>query len=361
MNEYANKQLLVNFLLGICTERERQKVEQWLNDAPENAELLKQTASHLRGGKTYALPDMEEVRNELLQKIGRFEGNSFGAAGMVGGCRINSRQFHWVRAAAIFLVILLSGLATYFIANDINSEVDRIVQESDAVFKQSMLADGQTASLYFGDGSVIQLNAGSSLRYPEKFALDKREVYLSGEAFFTISRDENRPFIVYAGNTITHVLGTSFNIRAYDGDDKLQVVVAEGKVAVTQAPATQKSNPDGLKSSGLIDDEKVILLERNQWMTYHTKSEIIERGEGDIRELIAWKDRVLVFRSMPFRDVAGMLERWYGVKFKIENPDLENHVLEGEHHDVSLEEVLKSIQFVMDFEYSINGNEIIIR
>src|SRR5690625_3394009 len=121
--------------------------------------------------------------------------------------------------------------------------------------------------------------------------------------------DATRPFVVHAGNMTTRVLGTSFNIRAYEGDDRLQVVVAEGKVMVTPAPSSGR-NFSGIASRTNhnnilpVDSEsQVVFLEENEWMTYHTTGQILEKGKGNIEEMIAWKDRILVFRNKSFGQV----------------------------------------------------------
>src|SRR5699024_2915773 len=147
----------------------------------------------------------------------------------------------------------------------------------------------------FGDGSVIQLNAESTLRYPSKFDSNKREVYLEGEAFFSVERDTTRPFIIHAGGTATQVLGTSFNIRAYEGEDKVQVAVVEGEVAVTEEKAEKRAG------------QEAIHISKNEWVTYHSDEQIIEKGQGDIWKMVAWKDDVLVFKDQSLSRIAKRL------------------------------------------------------
>lgn len=366
MNDYPQKQLLLNYLLGICTSREQEKVERWLDQEQGNISLLQQAAGELRQKEEYPIPGKAETKQEILRDIRSKKTVSKRTSAISGRQRYKLGEF-WFKIAAMVLVIIMSGLAGIYFGYD-QYPADEATADSqpEVVFKQSTLANGQTASLQFGDGSVIKLNGGSTLRYPETFAEDRREVYLEGEAFFSIARDETRPFIVHAGNTTTRVLGTSFNIRAYGEDSELQVVVAEGKVAVTQSDIftgqnlTALEGASDIQADALPEQGEIVYLERDQWMTYHTAGQILEKGEGNIQEMIAWKDRILVFCNKSFGQVAEMLERWYGVDIIIEDPVLKSYILEGEHHDVSLEEVLKSIQFVMDFDYSINGNEILI-
>ena len=115
---------------------------------------------------------------------------------------------------------------------------------------------------------------------------------------------------------------------------------------------------DDFLTETVQDYSEPIFLEENQWVAYRSIDGVLKQGEGNIRETIAWKDRVLIFSNKTFKEVAKMLERWYGIKVTIENSSLNDYILEGEHQDVSLEEVLKSIRFVMDFEYEINEQEV---
>jgi len=357
MNDFPQNQLLVNYLLGICTLKERVKVEQWLEEDQENFSLLMQVARDFGVKEQFALPDKDLVKKELMDQITKQFSHAEEPAGLFparhGHRQLLYKRGEWVKLAAIFLVISMTGAAGVFFGQNYGQLPDSDVRAQE--IQQSTLSFGQTASLRFGDGSIIKLNGGSTLRYPKIFAIDRREVWLEGEGFFSIAQDENRPFYVHAGNTTTRVLGTSFNIKAYDGELELQIAVAEGSVMVTRA-GFDGSDDDG---------EESILLNKNQWITYRGQTlsgdSVLEEGQGDIRDLIAWKDRVLVFRNKPFEQVAVMLEQWYGVNITIQDETLKGYIIEGEHQNVSLEEVLNSIEFVLNFEYTIKGNEVLIR
>lgn len=350
MNEFPQKQLLVNYLLGICTEREEKEVEEWLDVNPSGTNLLQQTAQELAQGEKYPLPDRTIVKQGLIQKLDSMTPDLAKADLHYYKKEIAKPAFYkkrgfLIKIAAAFLVVVMAGAAgVYF------GEIQSVESEPEPVFKQTTLSYGQTATLQFEDGSQVKLNGGSTLRYPETFAEARREVFLEGEAFFEIEPDRSRPFIVYARDTETRVLGTSFNIKAFEGDNDIQIVVAEGRVGVSYG----KPEPD----SDAESRSEMILLENNQWIKYRSDGRIQEKGEGDIREMIAWKDRVLLFSNKSFGEVVKMLERWYAVDITIEEPDLKSTLLEGEHLDVSLREVLNSIQLVMDFDYTINEKKV---
>jgi transmembrane sensor len=359
MNDFPQKQLLINYLLGICTNREQKEVEHWLDKEPGNVALLQQVASELEGEEAYSKPDKGEVKQELFRHIAEpvpveKKGSGFVISTRLSKISVSRRKIMYFKVAAMLLVICLAGATAFYMSMDIPAE-----SSQEIVVNQRSLSYGQTATLRFGDGSVIQLNGGSTLQYPDTFTEDRREVHLDGEAYFRIAEDQQRPFIVHAGNTTTEVLGTSFNIKAYNDENELQIAVAEGKVKIRQINEELSKTGEAFHEERSFEyNDSAVILEKNQWVTYHSVSGILEQGEGNIREMFAWKDRVLLFSNKSFEEVAKMLERWYGIMISIEDESLKDHILEGEHQDVSLEEVLESIRFVMDFEYEIDENEV---
>ncbi len=352
MRKAPEHQLLVNYLLGICTPKELDYVEQWLAQTPDNVQALEQVLEKLNKADHPQL-NKESVKERLFRQVesdliaAHFfskttppkvkDSQDTSAAGSEKTALI-------VKSIALVVVVSIAFIFTLQLSKPSNSADTPQITE----LHERQLAYGQTSTFRFNDGSVITLNGGSTLRYPEQFNPEKREVYLEGEAFFDIASDKSRPFIVHVGNTTTRVLGTSFNIKAYRNDEKLQVTVVEGKVGVS-------SNNEADVS------EQPIILEENQWATYHQSGEFFEQGEGNVWEQIAWKDQVLIFNDKPFSEVAKMLERWYGVDIILQGDQLQDAKLQGEHKNMSLERVLQSIQFILGIEYTIKEQVVTIQ
>jgi hypothetical protein len=118
---------------------------------------------------------------------------------------------------------MIAGAAGWYLLGK-----DLFGSSKETKFITSSTPRGQKSLITLPDGSRVFLNSESSISYPEFFSKDKREISLTGEAFFDVTRDENRPCIIHSGNVVTKVLGTSFNIQAFDGKDIL-VTVATGK------------------------------------------------------------------------------------------------------------------------------------
>lgn len=360
MSDYKERQLLVNYILGICTRREERDIKRWLDLKEGNVQLLEQVARDLYKMKFYELPDRDEIKHKVFQRIQSSQSPD-GDVTHLPQSAIVSRQQQisskrnteaYLKVAALFLVFILAGVSGFYWLRPFFTEAQtEEIARTEPVMKKSAVSYGEIVSLQFSDGTRITVNGGSTLRYPESFANDIREVYLEGEAFFDIKRDESRPFIVHAGNTTTKVLGTSFNIRAFKDQGEFHIAVKGGKVAVTGAEIGHPENDltDGVE------------LEKNQWLKYQSAGGVLEKGQGDISDVIAWKDRILIFRNQTFGQVVQLLERWYGVNIEVEDEELKSYLLEGEHMDASLEEVLKSIQFVIGFDYEIDGDHVTLR
>ncbi len=150
--------------------------------------------------------------------------------------------------------------------------------------------------LMLSDGSRVWVNSESELRYPVVFGAGKREVFLSGEAYFEVSKDAGRPFIVHAGKTSTVVLGTSFNVKAYRGEECTAVTLVEGAVAVSAGSGKCRIAPG----------EQVRVDNGTLGM---------ERREVDVTAYVSWKEGLFDFDRMPLEELAVQLSRWYDVDF----------------------------------------------
>ncbi|WP_421773898.1 FecR family protein [Gracilimonas sp.] len=355
MRKEPEYQVLVNYLLGICTPKELDFIEQWLAQSPDNVQVLEQVLEKLNKAEHISV-NKERTKNRLFRQV---ESDliadhyfSKSAPTKVKDSQDTSAtglQKTALIVKSIALVVVVSIALIFTLQLSKSSHPADTAQTAE--FHERQLSYGQTSTFRFNDGSVITLNGGSTLRYPEQFDSNVREVHLEGEAFFDIAPDKNRPFIVHVGNTITRVLGTSFNIKAYSNDEKMQVTVIEGKVGVS---GKSKENEDSVP-------EQPIILEENQWATYHQSGEFFEQGEGNVWEQIAWKDQVLIFNDKPFSEVAKMLERWYGVDIILQGEQLQDVKLKGEHKNMSLERVLESIQFILGIEYTIEEQVVTIQ
>jgi ferric-dicitrate binding protein FerR (iron transport regulator) len=173
---------------------------------------------------------------------------------------------------------------------------------------------GGEYAVLLSDGTRVHLNSMTTLRYPVHFSGDSRVVDLSGEAWFDVSADKTRPFIVRSEGVEIEVLGTSFNINAYSGVPTFFITLMEGSLRV---------------SEGGKDDESIV-LRPDQQAEYSVTS-----GEFNIRVVdaslfSAWKDGYFIFRDQRLEDIVKTLSRWYSMEVVYQSPELKNIRFSGQ-------------------------------
>lgn len=188
------------------------------------------------------------------------------------------------------------------------------------------------------DGSRIFLNQNSSLRYAKNLTGAERAIYLEGEAYFDVAQQEARPFVVYASNTQTQVLGTTFDIKAYEAQP-VEIAVLSGKVAVSH-----KSNNNKEQASRLV-----VTSGRKAIFTGRLQLEEIAIADPN---LMAWKENRLQFRDMRLRDVIRTLEAYYDVEILIEDSAVANYTYQGNFDAPQLEDVLNVIAAAADLSWT---------
>lgn len=250
------------------------------------------------------------------------------------------KSYTFFKVAAVLTLAVLTSLSIYFFQPQLDPAPTTKVYQT---------THRQKSRIVLPDRSVVHLNSGSILTYPEKFDENSREVILEGEAFFEVTRNPAVPFIVKSGQLETRVLGTSFNIKAYPGEQNVQVAVATGKVAVTQ-----KSNND----SG----QEPLILVPNEIASYDASKGSLTKTISDVTDMMAWKDGIMVLEDKNFAEVGKILERWYGTKVIFDNPQLRNCRVRGRFNNPSnLQQVLEALQFVHDIQYELRADSVVIR
>lgn len=251
-------------------------------------------------------------------------------------------KWRWLlRAAVIILPLVAVSLVVYF-----SQHTQPSVVETPVAHIEKRTQNGQKLQITFSDGTQVKLNADSKLTYNHPFAPEQREVYLEGEAFFEVTPDPNRPFIVHTGNISTKVLGTSFNIRTYPDEESIEVAVVTGKVMV--------ANNDTMTNHSVV-------LQPSEMATYDRRSLITKVASVDIERITAWNQDILVFDNARFDEVVDQLERWYGVEFRVLRQEPIKKGFDGSFQHKSLEHVLEGISYTSDFKYEIKGDIVFIR
>lgn len=231
-------------------------------------------------------------------------------------------QRHWLAIAASIVLVSIAALSWHKIKPESKNQTENIALK----YTKTTARYGEVLKIMLADSSMVWLNAGSSLRYPEKFEGKTRELYLEGEAFFEVTRNREKPFIVHSGELSTRVLGTSFNIKAYKNADQLKVSVATGKVAIyaKKIPA--------------------IHLIPNQTGTYNKDLGKINMQQHQTADLTTWRQGKLVYRNEALSKALEDIENKYGVHISI-SPAMKNCRIYGTFNHDHIETLLKMIAY----------------
>lgn len=265
---------------------------------------------------------------------------------------------YWLHMAASVLILILSGwfiTTRYFRFDKATTDQPIAVATDDGYFEKINLS-GKSEVLHLQDGSRIVLASQSRVRYRKNFVQSKREVYLTGAAFFDIAKDPTRPFFVYANDLITKVLGTSFTVKAYETSKQVTVEVKTGRVSVfTKADpdADAKTNNRELEGIVLSPNQKIIFTKNYARMV----KTLVEKPE-----IVVPKSRVpeFVFEDIPVTQVFDSIGKAYGIDILYDEELLKGCPLTATLDNQTLHDKLTIICKAIEANYEILDGQIVI-
>ncbi|MBO1363120.1 FecR domain-containing protein [Prevotella sp. A2931] len=226
-------------------------------------------------------------------------------------------SFYKIAAAALLVFCIGLGAYTYFIRKNMTDRLAEVVE--------TKVEKGQKAQVILPDGTKVWLNSFSQLTYDGAFNQRERRVKLSGEAYFEVTKNRDKHFVVECEGVEIEALGTAFDVKAYPLDSTITTSLTEGRVRVSD------------KKSG-------ITLEPNQQLIYNKKGNSFAVAEMDnINEADFWRKNILYFHSTPLGDIAKTIERMYDVKVVFASTDLARATFSGTIRNNSLENIFHII------------------
>lgn len=315
--------LLLRYIRKQVTATERQYVEEWLKaDSSHETELLKLAHIYFAQEKQRRIRERDVYK--AFDKVQRLLFR-------------RSRQLHISRlaaaAACITGLILLSS--ALFLLSKLNLH-ETLTQ------KVSMTSKGGVPIPFFlPDSTVVYLSNGSTLAYPSTFDGKERKVRLRGEAYFQVKHNEQQPFIVsvYDDKINIKVLGTTFNVQAYQEDAQVATTLLSGRVNLIV------NRPDGWKEEqSLYPSEKAV---------YHLSSGRMQVNRVNTSDDIAWIEGKLVFNDLPLRQVLEKLTRFYHVEFEVKDDVIYTYKFRGTFKNKSLVHILEYVKISSEVEYSV--------
>jgi ferric-dicitrate binding protein FerR (iron transport regulator) len=243
--------------------------------------------------------------------------------------RIYQMTNQFVKIAAVVILAFLLG--------NLYSEH---FQKQDIQYTEIEVMNGQTSHLFLFDGTEVWLNSGTRFKYPNRFNDTERKVYIDGEAYFKV-KPNKLPFKVETGRLEVEVLGTAFNVLAYQDEAVHSVVLVEGSV--------QLNNPDGKKIGVMAPGQIATQTAGNQ----------ITLDNTDLYLHTSWKDGKVTFSGEQLADIAKKMERWYNVEIHFEMSSLENYQFSGTIlRNKPIDQTLKALELLapVHFNYQTRAN-----
>ena len=314
----------------------------WINENPEATGEVKKAREFIER-MTFKKEQLSfDELDELLKKITADEKSSLPPRLYMQSKSSRNRNLlntidQWVKVAAILFIGIVSGVMMdgFLSLGKIKPEL------AVAEWKTVENPRGKKSNITLPDGSLVILNSGSEIKYPQFFSANQRLVELKGEAFFEVKRDEKRPFIIQTERMTTEVLGTSFNIKAYTEGENHNVAVVSGSVKV--------SNKFG-NAKVLSANEMGLVLKDNS----------ISKISFDLLKVTGWKDGKISFNRASFPEIQEQLSAWYGVDFIQGKGFKMDSVYTGAFENESLRNIMEGISYSSGFRYRIAGKQVFV-
>ena len=271
-----------------------------------------------------------------------------------------------LRYAAVFILAFgLSWLFHSYFRNETKTQSVSMVEQSQII----EVPYGSKSRVVLPDGSVVTLNSGSILKYSNSdFCSDNRSVYLTGEGFFSVTKNPIKPFYVKTPGIKVKVLGTTFNVKAYADEDIEEATLVSGKVEIYHSSdKTEMEKPIVLKPN----QRAVFLKSKKEFFTNDSAmicpvitpvqlKKVSLQSSSKTEQTILWKENTLVFDNEPFNSLVIKIERWYAVKILVNYKELNSARFSGKFDKETVEQVLNALKTVTPFNYNIKQNLITI-
>lgn len=318
-----DSEILRRYSEGKCSVTEVEKVEQWLKQGAPSEE--------------YKLPDYidreteeKRMRKALFEKIQESTQSSI---------RKKNRLSSSVKALMAAAVVIIF-LCCYYVAPEYSNFFAEETEQP--VYREVSVPYGQKITLILSDSTTVHLNSGSTFRFPERFMEKERMVELHGEGFFRVAKDPEHPFLVRTSRTRTKVLGTEFNLRDFEEEKNSEITVNHGKVAF----------------SG-IDTTQVLFLEKYDHAVLLGNDTLYEEKVKD-DNVTEWMDGVLRFDNLLLEEAVPVIERWYGIRMTVKNPELEKVRIKGRFPKQTLHAFMDNLSYLLNVSYDIRQKEVFV-
>jgi transmembrane sensor len=333
--------ILIRVIRGEATLEENRLVLDWIKESDENLNYFSELKMLWAISST---PDELADEEELI----KFKNNiprKFSAS-------ITGHKFWFGFGSAVSAAIIIVSLGVLFglinFQNSIQSNKNKLANLSLSNQRYMYTDKGVKGKVVLPDGSTVWLNSDSKIIYPDNFSKDKREVEISGEAYFEVTKDTTKPMIIRTAKGFAiQVLGTTFSIKSYENDLESKAILYNGSIRLITDP---KRNGKEVVLNMKPNDCAIITDDGT------TKLTRIEKTND-----IAWLKGEIVFENTPMSEVLKVIERWYGKNFDVKDSSLYNYKLNATFKSESLIQILDIISLCTSVKYRIEEDKVIFQ
>ncbi|MCG6187340.1 FecR family protein [Maribellus maritimus] len=323
------KATIIARLNGSLREEELKKLNDWVAQSEENTKYYARVKDLWEASQPNIsqIAETEKEWSKFLLNIGKgHRENMFNL--------LSNWQIVYRFAAILFIGLVVGVLVTKF-----NSK-------HETGYVTSIAPAGSVSQMILADSTLVYLNAGSELRYSPETNNKKREVYLTGEAWFQVEKNKQKPFIVHTQYYDVQVTGTQFNVKSYPSDSEVTTTLEEGQVEIGSS-----ENFKLTKNISLQPGEQVVL---------NKKSKKLFVQNVDTQLFTSWKNNKLIFLNMNLKELIILLERRYGVDIEVFDDDILTYHYSGTIKNESILDIMQIIQHTLPIEFKIENQKIII-
>ncbi|SFS74932.1 FecR family protein [Porphyromonadaceae bacterium NLAE-zl-C104] len=333
-------EIVVRVLQGNQTEDDMHVFLQWYHASQENKDIffqLKHIYDFRKGEKYPDIIELEASWERLWEKLKKQSATHISSSETNRDKRYSS-IIRYAGVAAVAILLMVVGVRLFYKGSDQTVWVE---------VRTGAKSEPQTIRL--SDGSVVWLNASSLFRYPEKFGSKNREVYLDGEAYFSVMKNERQVFLVHTDKQQINVLGTEFNVLGYSSDPYTITTLVTGKVTLGTY-----DNENNLKNEIMMDPNQQVYFDKQSFQT--TLSEV------NTLDVTSWMKGIYSFRDSPLEEITRRLEKIYGVTIIIpDKADREEEYTGKFFAHQTVEEIADVLNFKRQFRLQFRDDTIFLQ
>ncbi len=314
---------IIRLFSGEAKPDEKKAIRAWLGLSSDNHKLYKELKEIWLASGIGINADNYDIKSAIRSFRNKVEAKK----------RKEAKKVFIYKALKYAAVILLAvSIPLSYFAGKRTSPID--------TYSSISCAHGDKSMIYLPDSSKVWLNAGSTLKFNNNFKKGEREVFLDGEAYFSVTKDKRNPFRVNSGDINVEVFGTEFNLKAYPDEPKISTTLVEGSVKITGAASSTFISP-------------------GQKLTYDKQTKRMALFElADTSPETEWKDGRLVFRNESLEGLEKKLERWFDVDIMLADEMVRNRRYTGILERESILEVMSYFSRARSVGYKIEGNNV---